>query len=144
MSAVLDELQDEIAARLRADAALAGVPVLSERPRDLSYEVDRAVAELGLCVIVSTPGPGGFTPTGRPAAFEDIRLLIRVTEDPVLNELAVSGAQAAERVLALLHRHKPEHAASALHAAADPVRVVLDGHLVVREINLTTAEPSSA
>ncbi|MEM1057921.1 MAG: hypothetical protein AAGK14_01625 [Verrucomicrobiota bacterium] len=144
MSAVLTDLQEEIAARLRGDALFATVPVLSERPRDLGYEVDRAVGALGLAIIVSPPGPAGYSATGRPARFEDITVLIRVIEDPVLNEEGPDGQSAAERVLALLHRHRPESVASAMHAAADPVRIVVEERLVVREVTLSTAEPSPA
>ena len=146
MSAVLTSLQDEIAERLRSDTFFASVPILAERPRDLGYEIERTLGELGLVVIVSPPEPANFSATGRPAKFEDLRLLVRVVEDPVLNDIETGpdGAQAAEQILALLHRHQPASAVHSLHAADNPVRLLVEGSLVVREVNFSTAAPSTS
>jgi len=95
---LLESLQQECADRLSALPAFAWLPVLVEHRRDYQSEYQRALGPLlttagrtGACVTVLTPTANARWPeTGGPF-FDEIPLVARVQENPVVNRDPARG-----------------------------------------------------
>ena len=94
----LASLQATVAALLSEDAALlaAGVVSLAEQRAEIDFEVEQAVANIGICCIVLTPG---CTAMGRDATAlyaEPADLTVRVAERPTINRSRTGHATALQ------------------------------------------------
>ncbi len=139
MSSVLLNLQEELAARLAADSFLAAVPVLTERDRNLNYEVQRQVDSLGVVCIVMTPDAGVRHPEARGPYFDQVGVTVRVQENTELN----SGAHAleiAERVAALLHHYQPAAVVETLFIASKAIQRQVNDALLTYDVNFETRD----
>lgn len=115
-------LQTRIRTRLESaeffsDSANAGaraISILTEDRHDIDDEIDRAIAEIGLLVLVMMPEFAGFESEKHGALHGKSTCRIRVAESVLVNRDATSGsasqqpaATVAEAVAARLHAHKP-------------------------------------
>lgn len=134
MDDLIDQLRDDLTARLRADEILAGIEVVTERSGDPLQDV---AVSLGL--VAGSPGRRGLCIvvlqlSARPETVEIpnpvliLQPIIRVMENPVLNETGMTALSVARRVLRILHHYQPAGLASclvadspAIQAAEDPV-----------------------
>lgn len=122
MDDLIDQLRDDLAARLRADEILAGIEVVTERSGD---PLEQAAVSLGL--MAGSPGRRGLClvvlqMSARPETVEIpnpvliLQPIIRVLENPVLNETGMTSLTVARRVLQVLHHYQPAGLASCLVA----------------------------
>lgn len=107
-TSIVRACQEAAVERLQSLEIFDGVPVLSRLTADLVNEIDRAVAELGLCVLVLPPLPSGGMPKALLPTFARIDWAVRVIEDPLLNTLELDAYTAAEAVLVALHGWRPD------------------------------------
>lgn len=134
MDNLIDQLRDDLTARLRADEILAGIEVVTERSGDPLEEVGVSLGlvagspgKRGLCIIV-------MQMSARPETVEIpnpvliLQPIIRVLENPQLNETGMTALTVARRVLRILHHYQPAGLASclvadspAIQAAEDPI-----------------------
>lgn len=105
---MLLELQQEIAARLEADAFFADVQVLTQKVQDLDSEIERALATLGVSVVILTPNADVTNGDLQGPRLDPIRVVIACAETPVLNAAGPRALACAERALALLHHWTPD------------------------------------
>lgn len=119
---LIEDLQADIAARIRADEVLGQFPVITERAGDPVAEVAQALGVVsgaehrrGLALVI-------LQITGRPESIEipDPPLIlqprIRVVEAPILNSTGTTALSLARRVLRILHHYQPAGLASCLVA----------------------------
>lgn len=93
--------------RLQSLAVFDGVPILSRLTGDLLNEIERAVGELGLCILVLPPLPAASLPKAPLPTFRRMDWVVRVIEDPLINVLELDAYTAAEAVLIALHGWRP-------------------------------------
>lgn len=139
MSSILLALQEELAARLSADAFFASVPVLTERERNLAYEVQRQVDSLGVVCVVMTPEAGVRHIEAPGPQLDDIAVTVRIQENGELNN-GPHAIEVAERVAALLHQHQPATVSETLFAAAKTITRQADDSLVVYDVHFETRD----
>lgn len=97
----LEDLRETVAARLRGLFALATIPVITRQTGDLQYALDKAIAELGLWIIVTidrAQHDGSQTACPRYEA----RLSIDVGENVLLYQGATGGKPGGWSVAALI------------------------------------------
>jgi hypothetical protein len=122
MEDLIDQIREDIAARLRADEIISGISVVTERSGDPNGEVDAALGLVegspgsrGLCLVV-------LQMTARPETEEIpnpvliLQPVVRVMEHPVVNDSDVTAVTLARRVLRVLHHYQPAGLASCLVA----------------------------
>lgn len=105
---MLLELQQEIAARLTADEFFADVEVLTQQVADLDSEIERALATLGVSVVILTPNADVTNGDLQGPRLDPIRLVVACAEMPTLNAAGPRALACAERALALLHLWTPD------------------------------------
>lgn len=137
---MLQSLKTEVVDRLAADpyfAAAPGIPVIDERAQELDNVIDRAIADLGLCVFITIPVAQVTNGNVKGPYFDDAVLACRVYERPILNDqnnqdgTGKTGLETAQTVAALLHLFYPTGASEPLVCtrvalADDPDRVAYD------------------
>jgi hypothetical protein len=134
---ILYSVQQEIADRLAADPFFAGIPVLVEVPRDLSFELQASVAAAGTWGVVMVPQAQVSAPNAPGPIFDPVEFAVRFRE----NTPVASGAcalDAAETALALLHLYKPATVDEVLVAAPEALRRVVEPNVVTYEIRVRT------
>lgn len=139
MSSVLLALQEELGSRLAADPLFAAVPVLTERERNLNYEVQRQVDSLGVVCLVLTPEAGVRHPEAPGPYLDQIAVTIRVQENVELNS-GPPALEVAERAAALLHQFQPGAIAETLFAAAKTIVRQKDNTLLTYDVCLETRD----
>lgn len=134
---ILYSIQQEIADRLAADPFFAAIPVLVERPRDLSFELQASAASAGTWGVVLVPQAQVAAPNAPGPIFDPVEFAVRFRENtPVA---AGPGAlEAAETALALLHLYKPPTVNEVLIAAPEALRRVVEPNVVTYEIRVRT------
>lgn len=55
MASILRQVQDQVAAQLRASEALSACPVYAEDQKDLEFQIKNALGRQGLVIVVTTP-----------------------------------------------------------------------------------------
>src|ERR1700734_3944132 len=106
MSSILACMQQEIADRLLADPFFATVPVLVETPKNVTFELQAAVAAAGTWGGVPVPHAAVGAPSAPGPIFARGEFAVRFRE----NSRVSSGRHAletAETARALLHLYKP-------------------------------------
>jgi hypothetical protein len=133
------DLQDDIYARLLADEWLASVSILNQRTGVILNEVTQSLGvlnsrggKIGACIIVLSP-LASFEYPEVPGGPLDVRLMVRVLEDPLFNDDATNGTQKSglaicKRVARILHLYTPYLMANAL-LPENPMIVPVDDPL---------------
>lgn len=99
----LQDAQAEIVKQLQEGAEkqfFAGVKILSADNKDLAAEIDRAIAEIGLGVVVEILGG----PMPAPEDPTEWNATISVVENPVINRAAGGSGKAADVVVDAIMR----------------------------------------
>lgn len=105
---MLLELQQEIAARLTADAFFADVEVLTQKSQDLDSEIERTLATLGVSLVILTPNADVTNGDLQGPRLDPIRIVVACAEMPILNAAGPRALACAERAIALLHHWTPD------------------------------------
>ena len=137
MPSILVSIQQEIADRLLADPFFATIPVLTETPRDVSYELQTSVSAAGTYGVVMVPEAAVNAPTAPGPIFDPVEIAVRFRE----NIPVVSGPHAlevAETALALLHLYRPNTINEVLSAAPKALARVNEPNVVAYEIRVRT------
>lgn len=89
----IGQLQDDCCNLLRGSAYFADIPVIYEKMKEIQYEIDKALGSLqgqggrsGVFVIVATPKQRVLHPNLPGPVFDDVTVLVRVIEDPLVNQ----------------------------------------------------------
>jgi len=77
-------------------AEFDGVTVLYEQQKDLVYQIDQAVANLGLCAVVLTIEAQDDSPNVSALIFDEAYVVIEVRELPVVNRAGGSYTPASK------------------------------------------------
>ena len=145
--ALLTNIQELVAARLGGEkffsdaAAVAPQPllVLTEQIGDLAARVRQNLGTLGLVCVVLTPTAASTSPNRQRPYFEEVRIVVRVQENVLLNRAATGTGQpaslVAEAVAWALHGFAPEGLGGSLRLEA--VRLIPDPRLLVYEAAFT-------
>lgn len=151
MSAILKTLQEDCAARLAAQAyftpdpaddATPPIPVLIERMRDIESQIELAVGQAGLCVLLVTPFAGKVLDEVFPPYFEQITVVARVFENVPINTSLPRAADVAEAVAWYLHHFRPTGSASVLGLESITLTDGGDSGLLTYDITFKTRDGS--
>ncbi len=134
----LTDLQEDLTARLQADAMVGTLPVLNERKADLLSAIKTGLGimtkvggKIGACVIVM-PLTGQVEYPDLPQAVMEEFVTVQVLEDPTFNNSTngtkLAALTIARRVARVLHQYRPVGIASCL-IAAKPTIVLADNPL---------------
>jgi hypothetical protein len=128
-------LQEQVKAKLEADATLSGISIITENQMDIEAEIEAAVTTgKGMCAVVMTPAAASSNPNLPGPHFDDVTVVVRIMENTVLNR-GSSGTRkpcshAAELVARCLHRTQTDQnktlLCSGIRLAADPENLVYD------------------
>lgn len=128
---LLDQLQADVAERLRGDDVLGQFTVVTERTNDPVAEVSRKLGLVqsdeskGLCLVV-------FQLTALPESNEvhgpllTFRIIVRVLENPILNGSGITALAAARRAGLVLHHYSAGGLGSLLLAESPFISPVED------------------
>lgn len=132
MDTILTDLQEDIAARLRDDAVLHGIEVVTERTGDIAATVARAIGlvsghpeRAGLCIVV-------LQMTATPESVEvpfpvmELEPVVRVLESPAINGSGMTALGVARRIARVLHHWSPGGLTSCLTAESPAIVGVED------------------
>lgn len=139
MSSLLLALQSELATRLAADPFFAAVPVLTEKVKDLNYEIQRQLDSLGILCVVMTPEAGIHHPEAPGPHFDDVTVTVRVQENLELNA-GPHALEVAEEIASLLHQYLPVAIPETLFAAAKTIRRQADADMLTYDVNFETRD----
>lgn len=125
---LLTTLQLACAARLAGTPFFAGsppaqpaIPVLTENRGDIVAAIERTVAGLGIYAILLTPTARVSKPDIPGPFFDELRVVVRVTERVITNRSAAGTGQpaalVAEAAAAALHQWRPPGAGAVLRCA---------------------------
>src|SRR5260221_13135167 len=141
MSASAD-LQDAIIELLGQPGALrVNVPVVSQRTKELSKEIEAAAANKGLCIYVMPPLPTSAL-QGNPFVFFDkAEIRVRIVEQPAMNETGADAYDLVDDVANALH-WQPKAEGTALGAilahplqlASRPAEMIADPQARIIEV----------
>jgi hypothetical protein len=79
---------DTFASLIAQSAYFAGapaIPVITERKGDINAEISKALAQLGLCVVVVTPDGDSLHPAGDGISLR-VRLVAEISENVLINQ----------------------------------------------------------
>lgn len=144
---LLTNIQETVAERLTkenffSDAA-AETPqpllVLTEQIGDLAARIRQSIGTLGIVCVVLTPTAVSTSLNRQRPYFDEVRIVVRVQENVVLNRAANGTGQpaslVAEAVAWFLHGFVPEGLGCSLRLEA--IRLVADPRLLVYETAFT-------
>ncbi len=143
-TSILQGLQLDIADRLLAEPYFSNVPVLSENLMDIDSQIEIAIAQLGVVVVVVTPTASVRKDQDYPGPyFEQINLVIQVSENVILNRggdgIGKTCLEVAEHALAVLHGYRPQGIAETIFANNPTINLVNDPNgLLTYHVNLQT------
>jgi hypothetical protein len=143
MSSVLLALQDELTAKLAADSFFASLPVLTEKARNLNFEVQQQVDSLGIVCVVMTPLAGVRHPEAPGPCLDQVAVTVRVKESAELNS-GPHALEVAEKVAALLHQYQPSAVAQTLFAASETITRQDDDSLLIYDVRFETRDGFSS
>ncbi len=99
MRSQFNEIAQAAAAAIRQSPAIpAGVPVVAYERGAVESEIERAMASLGLAVVVLPFEPVHALPGAVPAFYDEAELPVQILENPVLNATGMDGAAARDAV----------------------------------------------
>lgn len=99
-----EELQSAVRDVLTADSWFSSLPVLVEARGDVEQELQRALNELGLSVVISTPQSRQSSDNAKRPLVE-VTVLVSLAEMPMTNQTGKTATQALDRLIGLLHGH---------------------------------------
>jgi hypothetical protein len=137
MASILACIQQEIADRLLADPFFATVPVLVETPRDVTFELQAAVAAAGTWGIVQVPHAAVSAPNAPGPIFDPVEFAVRFRENVPVSS-GPHALETAETALALLHLYKPATVNEVICAAPQALQRVLEPNVVCYEVRVRT------
>lgn len=129
---ILTDIQADLAGRLLADQVLGRLVIVTERTADILAEVQRALGlaaskmgSRGLCLVVlqATANPDSQEVQG---PLLELRLGVRVLENPVLNRTGLDALTVCRRILRILHHYHPVGLTSLLLADTPAIQPVAD------------------
>jgi hypothetical protein len=141
---ILQAIQIDAANRLLSDPYFANISVLTENLQDITFQIEKAIQELGIVAIILTPTADIRNFADAPGPYlQSIDVLVEVAENVLLNRgQGGSGktAQAmAERVLAILHGYRPAMITESIYASSPTITVVPSGDgLLIYHIRFRT------
>lgn len=134
-------LQEDLASLIAKGVGLAGVPVLTERLKDVESEIERALGGLtatdskaGLCVIVVTPQVKASKPNLPGPYFDQCAIVARVVERVAVNTgpggTGIAAWTAARSVAKALHHKRTSDTkpiiVTDIRLVADPDSLIYD------------------
>lgn len=140
-SSIIRPLQELIAPHLSLDPRFAAATVLVRLPKQTLNEIEAALLQLKLGILVFPPlivRLNGNT----PGWADDIEVRVRVVENPVLNDTGVDAYDLVESLHAALMMHQfPQGDCSfaPLNPDANPTREIDDPELVVFDLVYRTS-----
>ena len=139
---VLKGIQAGVAARLASDPYFSNVTIVTENIGDIENKIQTAIAKLGVCVIVVTPSASMAAPDAPAPYFNNIKVLVRVVENVVLNRSA-SGANkpasdVAEIVASLLHQWTPDGISECIFLEEPSITLGNDPRLLSYDVRCRT------
>lgn len=129
---LIDDLRDDLAARLASDEVLADLPIVTERAGDILAEVALAlgIAEgrpgrRGICLVLLQISARPETPEvpNPPLILQPV---VRVLEVPILNDTGTTALAVSRRVMRVLHHYAPDGLTSCLVADSPAIIGVAD------------------
>jgi len=102
-TSTLEQIQELVRIRLITLFAGDSLGVLSEDQAETEYEVQKAVDEIGVSIIVRYPVPRVSRPNLPGPYFDSIEIAILIAESPIVNQGA-TAIEIAERILRSLHQ----------------------------------------
>src|ERR1700733_6488554 len=110
-SGVMANLQLDVASRLQSNAYFNDIVVLTEAKKDITYEINRAVDSIGVCVVVLSPIADVQHPNEPGPVLSEIHISISVLENVIVNQGTTGTGKAAidicENILSLIHQYNP-------------------------------------
>ena len=141
MSSLVKDIQDEAVTYLAAVTALAGVPIIGRRQKNIVNDVAAAIQRLGVCIYVFPPLPLSFNSNNPGPYVEKLACRFRVHEHPAINQTLPDAYELVE----LLARHldcKQFTAVDGLNPlwwAENPVTFEQDDNLVIFDLHALTS-----
>ena len=97
----LKDIQEAIAKALKKEPFFANVPVITEAKGDVLNQIERAIAKIGISVVIETL-------TGKPETMGvgayslDLKVGVTVSENVVINQGASGSKKTASQVVAMI------------------------------------------
>ena len=148
MASILTGIQQNVADTLSADPFFADIPVLAENLRDMTYLATKAVDQIGLLVLVTTPAANQRYADMATPYFDEINLIIRVIEDVAVNRgqgdpgvpaAYVTAPEVAEVALAVVYHTCPAGVNEVWNPAEPTLVTKEEAGFVVSEVRFKTA-----
>jgi hypothetical protein len=95
----MSALQQALVKRLQQEAHYAPVTILYENSLELLNEIDRALAELGIAILIMTPEWKDESPNIPTVILDDLTVVAEVQENPLINR-SESGSRIPGGVIA--------------------------------------------
>lgn len=97
----LKDIQDAIAKALTKEPFFANIPVITEAKGDVLNQIERAIAKLGICVVIETLT--GKTDTMGVGAYSlDLKVGVTISEMVVINQGNSGTKKSASQVVAMI------------------------------------------
>ncbi len=110
---VFSTMQVDAYDELQANPFFSDVPVIVHDEKVITNKISELIERLKICVVIMTPFGGVLKPDNPGPYLDDVRLMVRVYEKPLINRSAGGTGKTAlevvEQVLATLH-HNPKDA----------------------------------
>ena len=98
----LAAMQAALVSRLEAEDHYTGVSLLYENRLDILAEIELAIAQIGIAVVIMTPAIDDESPNIPRPILDAVTIIAQVTENPVINRAAtglrIPGGTIAWRV----------------------------------------------
>jgi hypothetical protein len=106
MESLFTKLQNAVAARLKRQGDLKGVPVLV-RKSGIAATIRENIAKAGLCVLVMPPRPKDTDPAQSTPVFTQVVLTVRIVENAYRFRSGPGAMEVAEIVTRALQAWQP-------------------------------------
>lgn len=116
------------------------IPVLIESLRDIESQIEMALGQIGLCVLLVTPFSGKVLQEIHPPYFEDITVTVRVFENVPVNTTLPRAVEVAEAVAWHLHHFRPTGSGAVLGLEAITLSDGGDSGLLTYDITFKTSD----
>lgn len=123
-------LRDHLVEYLGTKDDLSAARILSRKVADLRNEITRTLARDGLLVLVMVSDSDARGDQSARVVLDPVHIIIRVTENVLLNKTGVSAHYVATRIVAELTQYKPPYPWAALLIPQRPT---------LRELNIISS-----
>jgi len=107
---VLETFRQTIADKLSGNEQFSGVPVFTEKQKNIESEIETALGTLscGVCIIIIAPLANVTKPNLPGPYFGDVTIIVRAVENVLINQGEEGTKKTvsflAERIASVLHR----------------------------------------